>query len=171
MQWSDSTSLNVLKHIICGLGTVFFIGSYRSNEVDQEAHPIFQFMDELKGCINVTEVQLDSLSGNEVNSIISDALGILPRLCKPLSDLVLLKTEGNALFVLECLKSLVTRRLLQYSCRERRWIYDIDKIRADEIADNVCELFTKKMADLPGSRVLGKNERAYGTVQVACLYT
>lgn len=80
--------------------------------------------------------------------MISDALGIFPRLCQQLSDAVFRKTKGNPFFALEFLNSLVARGLLQYSFRERRWIWDYDKIIDENITDNVLHLLSAKMISL-----------------------
>ena len=52
-------------------------------------------------------------------------------------------------YALEFLKSLVDRRLLNYSLRERRWIWDEVNICSETVADNVIYLLTDKMASLP----------------------
>ncbi|KAL7543378.1 hypothetical protein ACHAXR_013105 [Thalassiosira sp. AJA248-18] len=152
LHWADCASLDMLQNILSdikGASCVYFIGSYRVNEVPKD-HATFRFMDVLKSCnVQLTTVRLDGMGIEDVNHIISDALGIFPRICKPLSQLVLRKTEGNPLFVLECLRSLVDRDLLQYSFRERRWVWDTDKISAEDLADNVCELLSTKMMSLP----------------------
>mmetsp|Transcript_30351 Transcript_30351/g.63435 ORF Transcript_30351/g.63435 Transcript_30351/m.63435 type:complete len:225 (+) Transcript_30351:78-752(+) len=130
---------------------IYIVGSYRTNEV-QTDHPVFRLTKALEATnVHVTKVNLDGMGIDDVNHIISDALGIFPRICMPLSQLVLRKTKGNPLFVLECLRSLVDRDLLQYSVRARRWVWDTETIGAEDIADNVCELLTTKMTGLPGS--------------------
>lgn len=133
---------------IKGSSCIYFVGSYRSNEVPRD-HAIFRFMNDLESCnVRLNKVHLDGMEIDDVNHIISDALGLFPRICKPLSQLVVRKTEGNPLFVLECLRSFVDRDLLQYSFRERRWVWDTDRIGAEDTADNVCELLTTKMIGL-----------------------
>lgn len=49
---------------------------------------------------------------------------------------------------MEFLRSLVDHGSLQYSLRERRWIYDEEKIASEDISDNVSELFSSKMNGL-----------------------
>jgi len=88
---------------------------------------------------------------DDLNSMISDSLRIFPNLCKPLSDIVFAKTEGNPFFALEFLRSLFTSRLLEYSLRERRWIWDESQIRSEQITDNVLYLLSVKMNLLPKS--------------------
>ena len=40
-------------------------------------------------------------------------------------------------------------RQLKYSLRERRWIWDEDGVRLENITDNVLHLITKKMSSFP----------------------
>ena len=157
LHWADHASLDVLQHMLTdikGSSCIYFVGSYRNNEVLKE-HAIFRFMDYLRTCnVELSQIQLDGMEINDINHIISDALGTFPRICMPLSQLVLRRTEGNPLFVLECLRSLVDRDLLQYSFRERRWVWDTDKIAAEDLAENVCELLLSKMVGLPENNQL-----------------
>ena len=52
-------------------------------------------------------------------------------------------------FALEFLKSLVDSRLVKCSFREQQWIWDLDRIRSENITDNVLHLLSNKMASLP----------------------
>ena len=83
--------------------------------------------------------------------IVSDALGTFPRVCEPLSDLVFQKTKGNPFFVLEFLRSLQERRLLEYNAGERRWTWDEDRISAMDVTGNVLHILSSKMSGLPES--------------------
>ena len=83
--------------------------------------------------------------------MIAEMLGVLPRLVRSLSDIVYAKTEGNPLFALEFMRSLVDRRLLKYSLRERQWIWEVDVIAQEDISDNVLFLLTTKMKMLSES--------------------
>ena len=59
------------------------------------------------------------------------------------------KTKGNPFFVEVFLRSLLDSAVLKYSLRERRWIWDIDKIEAENITDNATHLLVNKMTGLP----------------------
>jgi len=95
--------------------------------------------------VESTKVHLEGLSREDLNLMISESLCIFPRICTPLSGIIYEKTVGNPFFALEFLKSLVDSRLLKYSLRERRWIWDEAKIK-DE---NITELLSSKMSSLP----------------------
>ncbi|KAL7550687.1 hypothetical protein ACHAWF_016931, partial [Thalassiosira exigua] len=81
--------------------------------------------------------------------MVAEMLGVLPRLCRTLSDIVYEKTEGNPLFALEFMRSLVESRLLKYSLRDRRWIWEEGRISQEDITDNVLYLLTTKIESLP----------------------
>lgn len=151
LQWADDASLGVIHAVLSdlkGSSCLFFVGSYRDNEV-KEGHFIFPFVDKLESFnVQSTKLHLHGMNADDLNAMISDALCIFPRLCKTLSAAIYHKTQGNPLFALEFLHSLVGRDLVQYSFRERRWVWDESKIRAEEISDSVLELLTTKMTAL-----------------------
>jgi predicted ATPase len=112
-------------------------------------HIIFGLLKTLSNFdVPVTSLHLAGLEQADFNSLVCDALHILPRFCKRLSDVICHRTDGNPLFGIELLRSLVERNLVQYSLRERRWMYDIDRIWAEDINLNVVELILNKMSSL-----------------------
>lgn len=136
-----------------GDNSVFVVGSYRSNEVETHSHPLRLFIDKLEEChVQLTKVHLEGLERVEVSTLVSDALGLFPRLSQSLSEIVLRKTKGNPFYVLEFLKSLVEQNLLQYSLRERRWVWDAEKIGSEQISESVSELLAQKISSLPKER-------------------
>ncbi len=114
---------------IKGQNSVFLVGSYRNNEIECPNHPLTMFIDKLKEYqVQPTEVHLGGLEAADLNALVSDALGLFPRMSQSLSDIIQRKTEGNPFYVLEFLKSLVERNLLYYSLRERRWLWEAERI-------------------------------------------
>ena len=150
MQWADNTALDVIHTILSDtMGScMFFVGTYRDNEV-QIGHDVFDLMERLEICnVPTTKVSLTGLNQDDLNTMISDALCLYPRICKSLSDIVFQKTKGNPFFVLEFMQSLKSRRLLQYNSHQKRWVWDQDNIRGEEITDNVLHLLSSKMNGL-----------------------
>jgi len=150
IHWAGSTSLHLIRSLLCDTkgGCFMFVGSYRDNEVTSD-HPIFDLMNNIRmGGVRSTSVHLCGLSKQDLNQMIAEMLCILPRLCSPLSDILTEKTEGNPYFLLVFLRSLVDRRLLKYSLREKKWIWDEGKIRSEHITDNVLYLLSSKMTSL-----------------------
>ena len=102
MQWADPVSLGLVHTVLAdrkGASCVFFVGSYRDNEVKPD-HIIFGFYEKLSAFdVPLSTLHLDGIPEDDVNAMISGALGMFPRLCRSLSQLVFRKTNGNPFFV------------------------------------------------------------------------
>lgn len=166
LQWADDTALDVIHTFVSdAMGScIFFVGTYRDNEVG-EGHAIFDLMEKLeRSRVPTTKVSLTGLGQEDLNTMISDALGLYPRICRSLSDIVFQKTKGNPFFVLEFMESLRRRGLLQYDSGQKRWVWDEETIRAEEITDNVLHLLSSKMNGLSDDmRTLLKVMACFGT--------
>jgi len=154
IQWCDNSDLMVVESIltdVVGSGCIFFVGSYRSNEV-QDDHAIFPLMENLRSSgVLTTTISLEGLKREDLNNMISDALGMFPRICQPLTNMVFQKTKGNPFFVLAFLRSLVDGELLKFSVKKMRWVWDEDGIRSMGITSNVLYLLSSKMNGLSAS--------------------
>jgi hypothetical protein len=152
LQWCAESAFTVVESLLCdanGSSCVFFVGSYRSNEVAND-HQIFHLKDRLKSFgVPTTVLSLEGLNPMALNTMISDAVCMFPRISEPLSDIVYQKTKGNPFFVIAFLKSLVGERLLEYSIRKRRWVWDEDKVSSMDVTGNVLFLLSSKMSGLP----------------------
>ncbi|KAL3784136.1 hypothetical protein HJC23_005794 [Cyclotella cryptica] len=148
LQRADATSLKLLHCVLSDvrdLNSLLFVGGYRENEVEQ-GHVLLEFFDALLASEVVSSmIHLNGISPSDVNSMISDTLGVFPRLCKGLSDVLFHKTNGNPFFTWEFLRSLITRDLVQYSLQDKCWKWNLRQIMAENITDNVLHLLTRKM--------------------------
>jgi predicted ATPase len=85
---------------------LFFVGCYRDNEVAQD-HIIHGFRNWLSSFnVPYNIAHLGGIAKEDVLSLVSDSLGMLPRLCQSLVEVVHRKTDGNPLFVQTFLRSL-----------------------------------------------------------------
>ena len=153
LQWADDTALDVIHTFLSDrMGScMFFVGTYRDNEVGA-THPIFNLMKRLENShVPTSKLALTGLNQEDLNTMISDALCLYPRICWPLSNTVLQKTGGNPFFVLEFVESLRDRGLLQFNFFQKRWVWDDDTVSAEAITDNVMHLLSRKMSGLPES--------------------
>lgn len=98
--------------------------------------------------VPLTTIDLKGILEDDVNLMLSNALGIVPRVCSTLSAQVHRKTKGSPFFVREFIQSLVENGLVTFSLREMRWIWDVDKIAAEPITENVLQLITSKITTL-----------------------
>jgi hypothetical protein len=151
LQWCDMPALTVVESLLCdtiGTACLFFVGTYRSNEVADD-HEIILLAQRLK-CFGVptTMLSLEGLNPRDLNTMVSDALCIFPRITKPLSDIIHQKTKGNPFFVLSFMRSLVDGGFLEYSISMRRWVWDEVDISSMDVTGNVLYIVSSKMCGL-----------------------
>jgi predicted ATPase len=134
---------------------IMFVGSYRDNEVDN-AHPLAKVLHKFRGdsSINMTDILLSGLSYESLNEMLSDTLSLPTRRVKPLSELVIQKTDGHPLHVMEFIQALTVNNLLTHSF-SKGWEWDADSIDIFPITDSVAELYSFKLQRLPKDILLG----------------
>jgi hypothetical protein len=154
LQWCDKSALTVVESLLCdatGSVCLFFVGTYRSNEVAGD-HEIFCLAQRLKSSgVPTTMLSLEGLNPKDLNVMVSDALCVFPRISEPLSDIIYQKTKGNPFFVLAFMWSLVDTGLLEYSINTKRWVWDEDELSSMDVTGNVIYLLSSKMSGLSTS--------------------
>ncbi|MGI8499845.1 MAG: EAL domain-containing protein [Hassallia sp.] len=163
LQWADKASLNLLKIIMSDatIQYLLIIGAYRDNEVNA-SHLLMMTLEEIEKKPGfLSSIHLDNLLVQDVNTLISKTLKSPPTSTQPLTDLVYEKTQGNAFFTTEFLKSLYTEELLTFEYPPQSplrkggsrggWQWDVAQIQAKDITDNVVELMALKIGKLPTS--------------------
>jgi len=79
--------------VLIGSGKLFFIGSYRDNEVNA-LHPLNQCIDELGETLSIVALRLEPLCKEHIEALLA---GTFPRrgpAIEPLAELLLQKREG-----------------------------------------------------------------------------
>lgn len=150
LQWVDSASLNLIALLLTdsSIKHLLIIGSYRDNEVDQ-LHPLMNLLQEIKDLgIALHEINLGDLSSENVEELTSDALNCSRTQSSALAHLIYDKSHGNAFYLTQLLKSLPGENLLNYSTDDKCWQWDIDKINAKGISENVVGLMIRKIERL-----------------------
>jgi len=152
LQWADTASLNLLKNLMIvenlQPASLLIIGAYRDNEVDT-GHPLMMTLAEIeKEGQELDKVTLGNLNQKDVNGLIAETLKLPLSATKALTDLVYQKTQGNAFFTTEFLKSLDKEKLLRFDSQQRQWQWELTEIERQNITDNVVELMAGKIAKL-----------------------
>ncbi|MFT3765419.1 MAG: AAA family ATPase [Minicystis sp.] len=148
LQWADLASLALIESLLAASPRhLLFIGAYRDNEVDS-AHPLALSVDRLERALPVTRILLSPLGRDHVSALVGDTLRQPAEVVAPLTDLVLEKTRGNPFFITQFLWTLHEDGLISLG-RQQRWSWDIDRIRARDITDNVVDLLLGKLRKLP----------------------
>ncbi|KAL3811602.1 hypothetical protein ACHAXA_011199 [Cyclostephanos tholiformis] len=149
--WCDKSVFTVVESLLCdtiGPSCLFFVGTYRSNEVADDDE-ILCLTQRLKSFgVPTIMLSLEGLNPSDLNTMVSDALCVFPRLTEPLSNIIYQKTKGNPFFVIAFMRLLVDSWLLEYSFNARRWVWNHDDIHSMDITSNVLHLLSSKMNGL-----------------------
>ena len=147
LQWLDSATLELLERLVTDpdMRHVLIVGAYRDNEVSA-AHPLMRSLATMRVAgARTYEIALASLSFDDVNRLIAEALLCGRESAAPLAHLVNEKTGGNPFFAIQFLTSLAEERLLRFDWDAAGWIWDLDRIRAKSYSGNVADLMVQKL--------------------------
>ena len=154
LQWADTASLKLLElFAINGKGKLFIIGAYRDNEVNL-THPLQLSLNKiLKQNIVINHIILKPLDINSINQLICDTLKTNFEKTQELAKLVLEKTRGNPFFVNKFLTSLYEENLIYFNHsqgleKSHKWQWNIEKIKEQNITDNLVEFLEKRIKKL-----------------------
>ena len=164
LQWVDSATLNLLELVLTDAETrhLLVIGAYRDNEVDP-SHRLLLSLERLRNQqVPTSEIMLAPLHLDEVNRLIANSLFADAERVQPLTELVVRKTDGNPFFTIQFLHTLYEEGQLIFDMSgdlgaghvrvddvAYGWQWDIERIEAIGITDNVVELMIGKLRRLP----------------------
>lgn len=148
LQWADMASLDLIE-ILAGEKqslVLLLIGAYRDNEVDAQ-HGLTLLINELqKNGIVIPDLKVKPLPFEDVRTMMEDTLH--QQDVEEVSRLIFEKTKGNAFFTIQFVRHLLDQNYLTYHEDHRRWIADIDKIKAQSYSENVVDLMILKIQAL-----------------------
>lgn len=168
LQWADAASIKFIKILLLDrrLQRLYLIASYRDNEVSRH-HPLMLLIEELAPIQNlrIERIQLAPLGFKEVTQLVADTLYASPERVASLAELLIEKTGGNPFFTEEFLRTLHADGLLFFHPEKGQWEWDLAKIRAENMTDNVVELMSARIQRLsPGSQKLIQLAACIGAV-------
>ncbi len=151
LQWADLPSLQLLSRFLTdhSMGHFLCLGAYRDNEVGP-AHPLVLTVEDLRKLgADIESIALPPLGHADVGQFIADAFERDLADVKALTDLAVAKTGGNPFFLSQFLLALAAAGAIAYDRLQRRFVWDLDKIAAMGITDNVVDLMIHKIRGLP----------------------
>ncbi|MBW4442006.1 MAG: AAA family ATPase [Plectolyngbya sp. WJT66-NPBG17] len=151
LQWIDSATLRLIELLLLDkhAQSLFLIGAYRDHEVNS-THPLAITLGQLrKQGAALQEISLSPLTLESLAQLLAETLYQDADTVRPLTELVLHKTEGNPFFVGEFLRLLYSQNLLSFDASRLSWQWNITQIQAQNITDNVVELLLSKLRKLP----------------------
>jgi predicted ATPase/signal transduction histidine kinase len=164
LQWLDSGTLELLERLNTDpeLRHILLIGAYRNDEVGP-THPLARTLATIAGSgVAISELRLGPLHVGHLAQLAADALDADVRRTLPLAELVGEKTAGNPFFAIQFITALADEGLLSFDAAGSRWTWDVGRIRAKGITENVAQLLSAKL-----SRLSDGTRAAMG--QLACL--
>ncbi|MEA2082703.1 MAG: AAA family ATPase [Thermodesulfobacteriota bacterium] len=147
LQWADTASLKLMELIMTDerLNGLFLIGAFRDNEVGPD-HPLTISLDNLKKeAAVVNQIPLPPLQLEDICRMVIDSLSAGNDHVQQLAELLIRKTGGNPFFAEMFLRSIYEENLLEFNREQGMWQWDIDRIQARGITDNVVDLLTGKI--------------------------
>ena len=151
----DDSSLDLLAALATANESsshTFLIGSYRSNEVD-ENHILSKklaVIKEFRGISNkIIDIPLGNLSEAEVNSFVSTSLRCSEGKTATLARVIRKKTGGNPFFTAQFLLALQQEGILEFQLGTLQWTWDLEAIETKFVANNIADLMQKKLTALP----------------------
>jgi PAS domain S-box-containing protein len=150
LQWADPASLKLLSLLLSDpeRSHLLIIGAYRDHEVGP-GHLLSLTLDDLrKNGAHVSEIALPPLGLSDVTNLIADTLGCERVKVQPLARVAFDKTHGNPFFLSQLLKSLHAEGRITFDRGAGAWVWDLERIRAAEVTDNVVDFMARKIARL-----------------------
>ncbi|MBD2339286.1 AAA family ATPase [Calothrix sp. FACHB-156] len=151
LQWSDSASLNLIQVLMSEsqTGCLLLLGAYRDNEVFA-AHPLILTRNEMeKTGAKIHTITLQPLHFTSLNHLIADTLHAPTSVVKPLTELVIQKTQGNPFFATQFIKALHQDKLITFDWGAGHWQCDIVQVRDVALTDDVVEFMAQQLQKLP----------------------
>ena len=151
LQWADPASLELLRTLVTDPQTGHFlvIGAYRNTETGGY-DPVAQSLDDLASLdVSISRVELAGLEPSDVADLLRDAFQGPAEEITPLAALVFQKTDGNPFFISQFLSFLHRDGLIEFDYRGGRWMWDLRRISAQGITEDVLELMSRKFVRLP----------------------
>jgi len=164
LQWADELGRDFLLHLLKGnylaSEPLFILGTYRSDEMDQDLNTLVQWP-------GVENIDLTRLDESAISSIVEDMLALTraPQIfCQFLSR----HSEGNPFFVAEYLRVAVTEKIL-FRDTMGRWQIGTPGEREAKDVDFETLPLPRSLQDLIDRRVSGLPDKAKKVIAAAAI--
>lgn len=150
LQWADRESLEqgLSFLLVRQRQYLMVLGTYRSNEVD-ETSPVVTLREKLdRTSIPCETLHLAPFDEIPTNQMVSGILDKNEAQSHTLAKVVYGKTGGNPLFIRQFMNSLYSNGLLWYDVYQGCWEYDIDRVAAETITENVATMLLNDIRKL-----------------------
>ena len=148
LQWADSASINLLVSLIGdkSIQKIFFIGSYRDNEITADT-PLNRVLSSNALKDALTLFSLGPLKAEHLVDYIGDIFQESV-VCHELIQAVNRNTQGNPFFVKQFMLELYTQNIIRFDYCKVSWVCELNKLNKLDVLDNVVDLMVKKIGRL-----------------------
>ncbi|MDY6905912.1 MAG: AAA family ATPase [Thermodesulfobacteriota bacterium] len=150
LQWVDSASLHLLRSILTDktVQYLFVILTFRNNEIDRN-HLFYQILEDVRASgVPVSEIEVGPLSEEHTREFIGNCFALDDASLSYLSRIIYEKTNGNPFFIIQFIEALYEKKRVARGT-DGNWTIDMDKIAQMAVTDNVIDLLTHKISELP----------------------
>ncbi|MCG8339266.1 MAG: AAA family ATPase, partial [Proteobacteria bacterium] len=150
LQWVENDTLELILGLMNNdeIQNLWIISAYRHDEVSDH-HPLAQFIAKNNSIVkNFNKIELSDLSQKNISELLSDSINHKKDGIDQLAAVVYEKTHGNPFFTNQFLKALHKDALLSFNKEKGEWQWELGKIQALKMTDNVIDLMTKKIQNL-----------------------
>jgi len=151
LQWADPASLALLQTLLADSGISHFliIGAFRVGD-EYGNDFLSQCIDGIsRSQVPTTRISLSQLDVIHISELLQDTLQCSGDETAHFAELVKTKTDGNPFFITQFLSFLNHQRLIIFDFAQNRWTWELRRISAEGITDNVLELMNRKLVHLP----------------------
>ena len=151
LQWMDAASVSFLRHFNRSphLHHMMLIGAYRVHEITPD-QPLRSYLKQYKDSGGaVREIKLAPLQLKDVQDLLVKSLNCSQEDSTPLAEITLLRSAGNPLFIIEFLRDIYNAGLLRFDMEQGSWAWDLPQIQRRRLIDNVVDVTSGKVKDLP----------------------
>jgi predicted ATPase len=148
LQWIDAASVSFLQHFMRSphLHHMMLVGAYRAG-VTSIILNIPETVQDSGG--RVTEIKLMPLQWSDVQDLLFKSLNCSQAESTELAEVTLAKTGGNPFFINEFLRGIYDDHLLRFDMGHGGWAWELPQIRRRPLMDNVVDVMSGKIRDLP----------------------
>ncbi|KAL7570248.1 hypothetical protein ACA910_020671 [Epithemia clementina (nom. ined.)] len=145
VHWADESSLDLLWSLVndSPIKGVLFLCTLRD---ETDTLLIEKQLTCLSRSVECTKIHLDAFTDESVNKILSKMLNTPEDKTRELTTTVSQQTKGNIFFVIEFLRTMKEKQLLQYNKDTGQWWWDIEEISIE--FDGVRDLLEQRLQSL-----------------------
>src|ERR1039457_5172616 len=150
LQWVDPASLKLLLSIVTdpALTHLLVIGAFRDNEMEPSNILTYTLNEIYQRGTIINRIIMTPLSEQHVSQLIADTMHCDLDKARPLAEMVMQKTGGSPFFARRFLQNLHEEGLLVFDFGSGTWQWNLARIQAKGMTDNVVELIAGNLLRL-----------------------